>query len=265
MDFLIGLIIFIAIVALCSIKQVDEYERGLLYRMGHFEKTLQPGWHVIWPIFFSFKKVDIRTKAVDVPEQETITKDNVSVKINAVLYYNVFDSGKAINEVENFNYAVSQLAQTTMRNAVGAVTLDELLSEREKISTEICEVIDKATDPWGIKVENVELKDVSLPEEMKRVIAKVAEAEREKNAVITKAIGEKESANNLAEAARVMAESPGALHLRTLATLNDLSSDQSNTIIFAIPIEVLQAFGNGNVSGKKVVEAVKKVTTKDEE
>ena len=152
-----------------------------------------------------------------------------------------------------------------MRNIVGSVSLDELLSEREKLSTEICKIVDTETDPWGIKVENVELKDVSLPEEMKRVIAKVAEAEREKNAVITKAIGERESANNLAEAARVMAESPGALHLRTLATLNDLSSDQSNTIIFAIPIEVLQAFGNGNVSGKKVVEAVKKVTTKDEE
>ena len=256
MECIIGIIIFIVLVALSSIKQVNEYERGLLYVMGHFSKTLKPGWHVIWPIFESFEKVDIRTKAVDVPEQEAITKDNVSVKINAVLYYNIFDASKCINEVQNFNYAVSQLAQTTMRNAVGAVTLDELLSNREVISTNICTIIDKATDPWGIKVENVELKDVALPEEMKRVIAKVAEAEREKQAVITKSIGEVESANNLAKAANIMADSRGALHLRTLATLNDVSSDQSNTIIFAVPIEVLDAFKGNNV--KEVVEKITK-------
>lgn len=261
MEFLIPILIIIFIIAICSIRQVNEYERGVLYVMGHYRKILLPGWHVIWPIFFSFKKVDIRTKAVDVPEQEAITKDNVSVKINAVLYYNIFDSAKAINEVENFNYAVSQLSQTTMRNAVGAVTLDELLSEREKISDQICTIIDKATDPWGIKVENVELKDVSLPEEMKRVIAKVAEAEREKQAVITKSKGELESANNLAEASAVMSSSPGALHLRTLATLNDLSSDQSNTIIFAIPIEVLRAFESLDAS--KVANAVNKLTNKE--
>ena len=206
-----------------------------------WSRVLEPGWRLVLPIFQFFKKVDIRTKAVDVPEQEAITKDNVSVKINAVVYYRVNDPGKAICEVEDFYYAVSQLAQTTMRNIVGSVTLDELLSEREKISTDICSVIDKATDAWGIKVENVELKDVSLPEEMKRVIAKVAEAEREKTAVITKAAGEVEAANNLAEAANIMGSTPGALHLRTLATLNDLSSDQSNTVIFAIPIEVLKA------------------------
>ncbi len=260
MEFVITLLIIIFIIAICSIRQVNEYERGVLYVMGHYKKILMPGWHVIWPIFYSFKKVDIRTKAVDVPEQEAITKDNVSVKINAVLYYNIFDSAKAINEVENFNYAVSQLSQTTMRNAVGAVTLDELLSEREKISDQICTIIDKATDPWGIKVENVELKDVSLPEEMKRVIAKVAEAEREKQAVITKSKGELESANNLAEASAVMSSSPGALHLRTLATLNDLSSDQSNTIIFAIPIEVLRAFES--VDASKVANVVNKLTNK---
>ena len=260
MEFVITLLIIIFIIAICSIRQVNEYERGVLYVMGHYKKILMPGWHVIWPIFYSFKKVDIRTKAVDVPEQEAITKDNVSVKINAVLYYNIFDSAKAINEVENFNYAVSQLSQTTMRNAVGAVTLDELLSEREKISDQICTIIDKATDPWGIKVENVELKDVALPEEMKRVIAKVAEAEREKQAVITKSKGELESANNLAEASAVMSSSPGALHLRTLATLNDLSSDQSNTIIFAIPIEVLRAFES--VDASKVANVVNKLTNK---
>lgn len=234
--------IIIAIILLRSIVQINEYERGVKFGRGKFKKIMKPGWNLVLPVIESYKKVDIRTKAVDVPEQEAITKDNVSIKINAVIYFKVFDASKAILAVENFKYAVSQLAQTTMRNAVGAVSLDELLGEREKISTEICSIIDAATDPWGIKVENVELKDVSLPEEMKRVIAKVAEAEREKDAVITKAKGELEASNNLAEAARTLSETPGALHLRTLATLNDLSSDQSNTIIFAVPIEVLRAF-----------------------
>ena len=235
------LIIVIVVICLSSIKQINEYERGVLFTFGKFSKILNPGWTIVLPVIQFYKKLDIRTKAVDVPEQEAITKDNVSIKINAVVYYKVFDAGKTICEVEDFYYAVGQLAQTTMRNIVGAVTLDELLTEREKISTNICDVIDKATDPWGIKVENVELKDVALPEEMKRVIAKVAEAEREKAAVITKAAGEVEAAENLSKAANMMGTTPGALHLRTLATLNDLSSDQSNTVVFAIPIEVLRA------------------------
>ncbi len=235
-------IIIVVILILGSIKQINEYERGILFSFGKFSKMLEPGWRIVIPIFQSYRKVDVRTKAVDVPEQETITKDNVSIRINAVIYYKVFDASKAILAVENFYYAVSQLAQTTMRNLVGSVSLDELLSEREKISAEICRVIDEATDNWGIKVENVELKDVSLPEEMKRVIAKAAEAQREKIAVITKASGEVEAANNLAKAAEIMSNAPGALHLRTLSTLNDVSSDQSNTIIFAVPIEVLRAF-----------------------
>lgn len=244
------LVVIIVFVILISIRQINQFERGLLFTCGRFTKVLEPGWRLVIPIFQTYRKVDIRTKAVDVPEQETITKDNVSIKINAVIYYKVFDAGKAICEVEDFYYAVSQLAQTTMRNIVGSVTLDELLSEREKISAEICQVIDKATDPWGVKVENVELKDVSLPEEMKRVIAKAAEAEREKLAVITKAKGEVEAADNLAKAATVMGNTPGALHLRTLATLNDLSSDQSNTVIFALPIEVLKAL-EGFTNNKK--------------
>lgn len=236
-----ALILIVLIVLLISIKQINEYQRGILFRFGKFHKVLGPGWHIVLPIFFSCRKVDIRTKTVDVAEQEAITRDNVSIKINAVLYYKIFDAAKSILAVENFNYAVSQLAQTTMRNVVGSVSLDELLTEREKLSSEICKIVDQETDPWGVKVENVELKDISLPEEMKRVIAKVAEAEREKLAVITKAAGEVEASNNLAEAARIMSSAPGALHLRTLSTINDLSSDQSNTIIFAIPIEGLEA------------------------
>lgn len=239
---LLFIIIVIVVILLASIRQVDAYERGIKFTCGKFSKVAQPGWNIVFPIFQSMKKVDIRTKAVDVPDQEAITKDNVSIRINAVIYYKISDAAKVILEVENYYFAVSQLAQTTMRNAVGEVTLDELLSERDKISESIGLIIDKATDPWGIKVENVELKDVALPEEMKRVIAKVAEAEREKQAVINKAAGEVEAAKNLATAADIMGSSTGALHLRTLSTLNDLSSDQSNTVIFALPVEVLRAF-----------------------
>lgn len=251
---IIGILV---ILFLSSIKQINEYERGIKFRFGKFNKIMKPGWNIVLPIINSYKKIDVRTKAVDVPEQEAITRDNVSIKINAVIYYKIFDASKAILAVENFYYAVSQLAQTTMRNAVGSVSLDELLGEREKISNEICSIIDKATDPWGIEVENVELKDISLPEEMKRVIAKAAEAEREKIAVITKAAGEVEASENLAKAAEIMTSSPGALHLRTLATLNDLSSDQSNTIIFAIPIEVLRALEGTDLT--KIIKKQKNV------
>ena len=251
MEFLIPVLVIVLVIALCSIKQINQYERGILFKRGKYSKVLNPGWHIIWPIFESCQKIDIRTRAVDVPEQEAITSDNVSIKINAVIYYKVFDAGKALCEVENFHYAVGQLAQTTMRNVVGTVTLDQLLTDREKISTNICKNIDEATDPWGIKAEKVELKDVSLSQEMQRVMAKVAEAEREKNAVITKAEGEVEAAKNLAEAANMMGNTPGALHLRTLSTLNDLSSDQSNTVVFAIPVEVLRALeGLGNKNNK---------------
>ena len=256
-----GTIVFLVIlliIILRSIVQVNEYERGIKFNLGKFSKIMKPGWNLVLPIFQSYKKVDIRTKAVDVPEQDAITKDNVSVRINAVIYYKIFDASKAILEVENFYFAVSQLAQTTMRNAVGSVSLDELLAEREKLSDTICKIIDQATDPWGIKVENVELKDVTLPEDMKRVIAKVAEAEREKEAVITKARGEVEASKNLAIAAETMAKTPGAMHLRTLSTINDVSSDQSNTLIFCIPLEVMDAFRAGNGG----VDAIKKLTSR---
>ena len=258
MEILYVIIAILIIIILRSLRQINEYERGVLFRFGKFEKIMNPGLNLVLPIIHSFKKVDIRTKAVDVPAQDAITADNVSIKINAVLYYKIFDASKAIIAVENFQFAVAQLAQTTMRNAVGAVTLDELLGSRDKISDQICNIVDEATDPWGIKIENVELKDVSLPEEMQRVIAKVAEAEREKNAVIMKSVGEVESAENLAKAAELMGSTPGALHLRTLATLNDLSSDQSNTIIFAIPIEVLEAFKGNPGAVQKVVDKIKK-------
>ena len=203
---------------------------------------MEPGWKIIIPIFQSYQKVDIRVKAVDVPDQDAITKDNVSVNVNAVLYYKVSNAEAAILKVEYFDYAVSQLAQTTMRNVVGEVTLDELLTNRDEISQRIQEIVDKATDPWGIKIVSVDLKHIELPEDMKRTIAKQAEAEREKRAVIIKAEGEVIAADNMAKAAGILASSNGALHLRTLQSINDLSSDQSNTIIFAIPLEILRAF-----------------------
>ncbi|MBN1645777.1 SPFH domain-containing protein [Candidatus Woesearchaeota archaeon] len=227
---------------LSGLKVVKEYERGVLFTLGKFSGLLNPGLKVVLPIFQQWNRVDIRTKAVDVPDQDAITKDNVSIKVNAVLYFKVSDAKKAIIEVEHFEYAVSQLAQTTMRDVVGEVSLDSLLSKRDQISKRIREIVDKATDPWGIKVESVELKHVELPMDLKRVIGKEAEAEREKRAVIIKAEGEVTAANNIATAAKMLSGSNGALHLRTLQTLNDLSSDQSNTVIFAIPLEVLRAF-----------------------
>lgn len=248
---MIGIVIIILIILLCSIRQIDEYERGIKFSLGKFSKIMNPGWNIVLPIFQSFKKVDIRTDAIDVPEQDAITKDNVSVRINAVIYYKIFDASKAILEVVNFKYALSQLAQTTMRNAVGEVSLDELLSERDIISKKICNIIDEATDPWGIKVENVELKDIALPEDMKRVIARVAEAEREKQAVITKAKGEVEASENLAIAAENLAKNPVSVHLRTLETINDLSSDQSNTVIFALPLDILKSFDTYNKKNGK--------------
>ena len=232
----IGIGILVAI-----IRQVNQYEKGVFFTIGKFTGIKEPGWRVVIPVFQSMRKVDMRTKAVDVPEQKAITKDNISVGVNAVIYYKVSDAAKAVLEVEDFIYAMSQLAQTTMRNAVGEVELDELLSGRDKISERIRTVVDVASDPWGIKVMNVELKDIALPQDMERTIAKQAEAEREKRAVIIRAEGEVVAAENMAKAAHTLAGAEGALHLRTLQSINDISSDQSNTIVFAVPLEVLRA------------------------
>lgn len=236
-----SLIVFVVFVLLISIKQINQYEKGVQFTLGKYTGIMEPGWRLIIPVFQSFRKVDMRIKAVDVPDQEAITRDNISVGVNAVIYYRVASAEKAILEVEDFFFAVSQLAQTTMRNAVGEATLDELLANRDEIANKIRIIVDKATDAWGIEVQSVELKDVTLPEEMKRVIGKQAEAEREKRSVIIKAEGEVVAAENLAKAAKTLSAADGALHLRTLSTLNDLSSDQSNTVIFAMPIEVLKA------------------------
>lgn len=233
--------LFIIVILVMILRQVNQYEGGVMFTMGRFVGVKSPGWRIVVPIFQQMRKVDMRVKAVDVPEQKAITKDNIAVGVNAVIYYKVSDAAKAVLEVENFTYAMSQLAQTTMRNAVGEVELDELLAQRDKISERISKVVDEASDPWGIKVSNVELKDISLPGDMERTIAKQAEAEREKRAVIIKAEGEVIAAENMSKAATMLAQAPGALHLRTLQSINDISSDQSNTVVFAVPLEVLRA------------------------
>jgi len=253
---ILGIILFIILI---SIKQINQYQKGVKFMLGKYIGLMKPGWRLVFPIVQSYQKVDLRVKAVDVPNQEAITKDNISVSVNAVIYYKVAEANKAILEVENFYYAISQLAQTTMRNVVGQVDLDELLSQRDRVSENIRKIIDDATDPWGIKVLNVELKDIVLPEEMKRVIGKQAEAEREKRAMIIKAEGEVIAANNMAKAARTLSEAKGALHLRTLQSINDISSDQSNTIVFAVPLEVLRAFEG---FGKKSAEENKEEENK---
>ena len=234
-------IALIVALALTGLKVVNEFERGVRFTLGRYSGIMKPGLRLVIPIIQSWQRMDLRVRVVDVPGQDAITKDNVSVKVNAVLYYQISDSTKAVLEVEHFDYAVSQLAQTTMRNIVGETSLDDVLSKRDSISKRIQQIVDKDTDPWGIKVNNVELKDIELPQEMKRVIAQEAEAEREKRAVIIKAQGEVIAADNLAKAAKRLSESKGALHLRTLQTLSDVSADQNNTIILTVPLEVLHA------------------------
>lgn len=234
----------VIILILASIRQVNQYERGVKFTLGRFTGLVNPGWRLIFPVIQSMRKVDIRIKATDVPDQEAITKDNVSCTINAVIYYRIIDAGKAVLEVENVWYAVNQLAQTTMRNVVGQLALDELLSQRDQASLRIRDIIEKDAAAWGVDVSNVELKDITLPEDMKRTIGKQAEAERERRAVIISSEGEVAAATNLKEAADILASSSGALHLRTLNSINDISSDKSNTVVFAIPLEVLRAFEN---------------------
>ena len=234
----IGILLLLVIV---SVRQINQYQKGVRFTLGKFTSVMEPGWRLVFPVIQHYQKVDVRTKAVDVPDQNAITRDNVSVRVNAVIYYKVSDAPKAVLEVEDFKYAISQYAQTTMRNIVGEVTLDELLSSRDKIADRIREIVDIETDAWGLKVQNVELKDVSLPPEMERTIGKQAEADREKRAAIINSEGELAASENIAKAAAMLAANPGALHLRTLQSINDISSDQSNTIVYMIPIEALRA------------------------
>lgn len=241
MELLIPILIGSIVLIIASLKQVNEYERGIKFTMGRFTEIMTPGWKLVFPIFQSWQRVDIRTKVAEEPDQEVITKDNVSAKITAVLYYKIVDASKAVLEVENFFWAVSQLAQTTMRNVIGQVTLDQLLSQRHELAIKIKDLVEKTALQWGLDVSSVELKDIKLPESMVRTMAKQAEAEREKRATIINSEGEVLASKNLSLAAKNMAETPGAIHLRTLNSINDISSDQSNTVVFTVPLEILKA------------------------
>ncbi|HLC97074.1 MAG TPA: slipin family protein [Candidatus Nanoarchaeia archaeon] len=250
----LGIIIILPILlgiwVLLGLRVINEYERGVRFTLGRYSGAIGPGLTVVLPILQSWERVDIRTKTIDVPDQAAITKDNVTVTINAVLYYKVTDAKLAIIEVTDFMYATSQIAQTTLRDVVGSVSLDELLTKRDEVSSRIQKIVDKATDPWGIKVESVELKHIEVPKEMQRVMARQAEAERERRSVIIKSEGEVTAAQNLSDAARNLTKFPGALHLRTLQTINDLSSDKSNTVVYALPKEILLTFKK--LSGGKI-------------
>jgi regulator of protease activity HflC (stomatin/prohibitin superfamily) len=234
--------IFLVILALSSIKIINEFERGVKFTLGKYTGIMGPGINFVIPIFQAYRKLDIRIKTVDIPKQEVMTKDNVPVRVNAVVYFEVNNPEKAVLNIQDYTYAVAQYAQTALRDIIGNKTLDEVLSNRDQIASEIEKVVDLETDPWGLNVTGIKMQDVELPENLKRTMAKQAEAERERRGTIIKAQGEVEASTDLAKAAKTLAASPGALHLRTLNTLNDLSSDQSNTVIFAMPLEVLRAF-----------------------
>lgn len=233
-------LIFIAVAVLASLKVVKQYERGVLFTLGRFSGILNPGLRLVVPVIQTWERIDIRVKTVDVPSQECVSKDNVSLKVNAVLYYKVENAGKSVIEVEHFDYAVSQLAQTTMRNIVGEFELDGILQKREEISNKIQQIVDKDTDPWGIKVTKIEIKDIELPETMKRAMAHQAESERDRRARVILALGEQQAAQKLAEAGKIIAKEPIALQLRLFQTMNDISAEKNSTIILPVPIELIR-------------------------
>ncbi|MCD6523706.1 MAG: slipin family protein [Thermococcus sp.] len=255
---IIGVVLlFVLIILANAIKIVKEYERAVIFRLGRVVGARGPGLFFIIPIFEKAYIVDLRTRVLDVPVQETITKDNVPVKVNAVVYFRVVDPVKAVTQVANYIVATSQIAQTTLRSVIGQAHLDELLSEREKLNMELQKIIDEATDPWGIKVTTVEIKDVELPAGMQRAMAKQAEAERERRARITLAEAERQAAEKLREAAEIISEHPMALQLRTLQTISDVASDKSNVIVLPLPMEMLKlfkSFADAGQAVKKMVE-----------
>ena len=224
------------------IKVLNEYERGVIFRLGRVIPTKGPGIIFIIPIIDKLVRISLRLVTFDVPPQDVITKDNVSIKVNAVIYYRVMDANKSIVEVENFSYATSQLAQTTLRSVCGQAELDELLAEREKISIHLQEILDKETDPWGIKVSKVEIKHIDLPPEMQRAMAKQAEAERERRAKVIHADGEFQASAKLSDAAQVISKDPTALQLRYLQTLSEIATEKNSTMLFPIPIDLLTPF-----------------------
>ena len=257
-----GLIaLFVLILLASSIKIVKEYERAVIFRLGRVVGARGPGLFFIIPIFEKAWIVDLRTKVLDVPPQDAITKDNVPVRVNAVVYFRVIDPIKAVTQVGNYIMATSQISQTTLRSVIGQAHLDELLSEREKLNMELQKIIDEATDPWGIKVTTVELKDVELPADMQSAMAKQAEAERERRARILLAEAERQAAEKLRQAAEIISAHPMALQLRTLQTISDVAGDKSNVIILTLPMEMLKLFKGFS----EMAEAVKEKINREKE
>ena len=242
MSWLILTIVLLIVFLSAAIKILREYERGVIFRLGRIIKSKGPGLVIIIPVIDKLVKVSLRLVAMDVPPQDVITKDNVSLKVNAVIYFRVMDPNNAIIEVENYLFATSQLAQTTLRSVCGQVELDELLSERDKINTTLQAILDKHTDPWGIKISNVEVKHIDLPQEMQRAMAKQAEAERERRAKVINAEGEFQAAGKLAQAAETIQNFPYALQLRYLQTLKEVAAEGNSTTLFPIPIDLFKPF-----------------------
>ena len=240
--FAILAIVLLLLFLSAAIKVLREYERGVIFRLGRVIDTKGPGLIIIIPIVDKLIRVSLRLVAMDVPPQDVITKDNVSVKVNAVIYFRVMEPNNAIIEVENYLFATSQLAQTTLRSVCGQVELDELLAERDKINTRLQGILDKHTDPWGIKVSNVEVKHIDLPQEMQRAMAKQAEAERERRAKVINAEGEHQAASKLKLAAEIIQDFPYALQLRYLQTLREVSAENNSTTLFPIPIDLFKPF-----------------------
>ncbi len=239
---LIVLVVLGVMFLVSAVKVLNEYERGVVFRLGRVIAAKGPGLIILIPAIDRMTKVSLRLVAMDVPSQDVITRDNVSVKVNAVIYFRVMDPVKAVIEVENYLYATSQLAQTTLRSVCGQAELDELLSDRDKINSELQEILDKHTDPWGVKVTTVEVKHIDLPQEMQRAMARQAEAERERRAKIINAEGEYQAATRLAEAAEIISEHPMALQLRYLQTLREVSAENNTTTLFPIPIDLFKPF-----------------------
>ena len=235
---------FVIVIIASAVRILLEYERGVVFRLGRFSSVKGPGLKFIIPIVDQLKKISMRTVAMDVPPQDIITSDNVSMKVNAVLYFRVVHPEKALIEVENYLYATSQLAQTSLRSVLGQVELDELLSHRDKINQNLQEILDRQTDPWGVKISNVEIKHVDLPAEMQRAMARQAEAERERRAKVIHAEGELQASESLAGAARKISTENGALQLRFLQTLTEIATEKNSTILFPVPIDLLKPFMN---------------------
>ncbi|MCI0668602.1 MAG: slipin family protein [Methylococcaceae bacterium] len=244
--FLYTFVTLVIILFLSAIRILLEYQRGVIFLLGRFYDVKGPGFIIVIPFIQQMVKVDLRTVVMDVPTQDVISRDNVSVKVNAVVYFRVIDPEKAIIQVENFLEATSQLAQTTLRSVLGQHELDEMLAEREKLNADIQAILDQQTDAWGIKVANVEIKHVDLDESMIRAIAKQAEAERTRRAKVIHAEGEMQASEKLVIAARTLAEQPQAIQLRYLQTLTEIASDKSNTIVFPLPMEMVDPFVKGN-------------------